>query len=149
MTFPDFLARVRSGVPMRLQNRKAYLRLTNHSLSAVSSRGEKLHLWITGTGKSKNLLRALRQPVTGIGSSLPLEDWWELLSFLKKWEEMRAARDWKPGPTFPGLREIAAFVYLTLVPELWQVWMEEEDGSLSVPLEHYELTAAPDQEYIE
>jgi hypothetical protein len=42
---------------------------------------------------------------------------------------MRTARNWSEEPNFPTFSEIAVFVYLTLIPEHWTIYLEVEGKS--------------------
>lgn len=134
---PELITLIKGGVPVRFRRHSpAYVRLTEISLAVISAKGEHLCLWLAKTGKFKSIMRAL--PPAGSKPYLALSDWLEIVVFLRKWEEMRQMRNWAPGANFPHFTEIAAFCYLTLVPEHWQIYTEE-NGQVLPLFEHEEL----------
>jgi hypothetical protein len=53
---------------------------------------------------------------------------------------MRKVRHWAPNANFPDLTEIATFVYMTLIPEYWTIYLEVEGKPVeeALPLVEHE-----------
>ena len=129
MNCAEFIDILKSGQPIILRRHsKEYVRVSENSLSVVSEAGTHVCLWLAANRKFKRTLRRFSSHIPNFG---------ETSCFLNKWDDMREARNWSPE-NFPGLREIATFVYLTLVPEYWMICLEV--GEEAVPLvQHGEL----------
>jgi hypothetical protein len=134
MNCAEFIDILKSGQPIILRRySKEYVRLSENSLSIVTGTGEHICLWLAANRKFKRILSA----GTVVDFVISKKNLQELVWFLNRWQEMRQARRWSPR-NFPGLHEIAAFVYLTLTPEYWQIYLAI--GEEAVPLvEHGDL----------
>ena len=116
MNCAEFIGIVKSGQPILLRrNSKEYIRLGENSLSVISGNGAHICLWLASNRKFKRILRRFADDIR-------VE---ETTRFLQQWQEIGTARDWTVT-NFPGFQEIAAFVYLTLIPEYWQIYLEVE-----------------------
>lgn len=133
MNVAEFTGIVKSGSPVILRRRSnEYIRLSENGLSVVRDNCH-LTLWLASNRKFKRVLTTLASP----GAMEPFR---ETHRFLEVWKEIREARQWSPH-SFPDLNEIAAFVYLTLIPEYWTIYLERE-GQEPLPLiEHESLHA--------
>ena len=148
MNCAEFSGIIKSGQPILLRRHsKEYLRLATDSLSLVTEKNSHVCLWLAANHKFKRILRAVPQnwdppksdpPKLGTASQTLLDrlrgisgirDLRELIPFLRRWEEMRTARNWSEEPNFPTFSEIAVFVYLTLIPEHWTIYLEVEGKS--------------------
>ena len=108
---------------------KEYFRLTENSLSVIAKDGVHLCLWLAANRRFKCILRSLsleRSHPLAVLEPFRWGEYRETVGFLYRWEEMRRARHWGPKLNFPELSEIAAFVYLTLIPEYWAIYLERE-----------------------
>jgi hypothetical protein len=128
MNCGEFIDILKSGQPILLRRHsKEYIRLSENSLSVTTENGVHLCLWLAASRHFKRIIRSLNlkenhYPAIDLSR---VGRFRETLAFLYRWEEMRTARDWSPH-NFPGLTEIATFVYLTLIPEYWMIYLEVE-----------------------
>jgi len=140
MNCAEFIGILKSGQPIILRrSSKEYLRLSESSLTVVTGKNQHLTLWLAANPKFKRILRAILESPESLPNKaterllyrlrgfLPsIRDFQELVPFLRNWEMMRQARNWSSESNFPNFREIASFVYLTLIPEYWQIYLEVE-----------------------
>ena len=141
MNCAEFMGIVKSPQPILLRRHsKEYLRLASDSLSLITESGSHLCLWLAADRKFKRILRevaenpypprasmAAQRLLDRLRGGLPnIRHFRELVPFLRRWEEMRTARNWSSEKNFPVFSEIAAFVYLTLIPEHWTIYLEVE-----------------------
>ena len=124
MNCAEFIGILKSGQPIILRrSSKEYLRLAENSLSVVTGVGKHFTLWLASNRKFKRILRSSIYLTPGFHTE---SDFLELLPFLRRWEEMAKVRNWSDNANFPYIREIATFVYLTLIPEYWTIYLEVE-----------------------
>jgi hypothetical protein len=136
MNCAEFIEIIKSGQPIIFRRHsREYIRLSSDSLSVISENGTHLCLWLAAIRHFKRILRSLDPSWGAQGVQFR-----ETLGFLYRWEEMREVRRWGPNLNFPALREIATFVYLTLVPEYWTIYLEREGQPLeeALPLIEHE-----------
>jgi hypothetical protein len=128
MNCPEFIDILKSGQPIILRRHsKEYIRLTDNSLSVIAESGMHACLWLAANRKFKRIIRSVSLDNNGKSwkiDTLPLFHFRDITGFLRRWEEMRQVRNWAPTANFPDLTEIAAFVYLTLIPEYWTIYLE-------------------------
>jgi hypothetical protein len=123
MNCAEFIGIVKSGQPILLRRHsKEYVRLGENSLSVVIAHETHICLWLASNRKFKRILRRFADDIRVQ----------ETTRFLQQWQEIGTARDWSVT-NFPGFQEIATFVYLTLIPEYWQIYLEVE-GEEAIPL---------------
>jgi len=114
MNCAEFIDIVKSGQPIVLRRySKEYIRLSENALSVVIAYETHICLWLAANRKFKRILRRF-------GDDIRAE---ETTRFLQQWQEIGTARDWTVS-NFPGFQEIATFVYLTLIPEYWAIYLE-------------------------
>jgi hypothetical protein len=114
MNCAEFIDIVKSGQPIVLRRHsKEYVRLSENALSVVIAYETHICLWLASNRKFKRILRRF-------GDDIRAE---ETTHFLHQWQEIGTARDWTVT-NFPGFQEIATFVYLTLIPEYWAIYLE-------------------------
>ena len=120
MNCAEFIDIVKSGQPVLFRRHsKEYIRLAERSLAIVAEDEKHYVLWIVAERKFQSILRG----------TVPTERYRKVLretvSFLNRWQEMADARDWSRR-NFPSLTEIATFIYMTLIPEYWMIYLEIE-----------------------
>jgi hypothetical protein len=123
MNCAEFIDILKSGQPILLRRHsKEYVWLTENSLSVVAENKVLLCIWLAADFKSKRYL------LNNFDSNWNhrVKSFRETFWFLNRWQEMREARGWSTTINFPGLNEIATFVYLTLIPEYWTIYLEVE-----------------------
>ena len=126
MNCPEFIEILKSGQPIILRRHsREYIRLTENSLSVISKEGVHYCLWLAANRKFKRIICSVSADNNWKIDTLFLGYFREMAWFLKQWQEIREVRGWTLF-YFPGLNEIATFVYLTLIPEYWMIYLEVE-----------------------
>jgi hypothetical protein len=126
MNCPEFIGIVKSGQPIILRRySKEYVRIAENSLSVVTAHETHICLWLASNRKFKRILRRFSEDIR-VG---------ETNYFLRQWQEIGTARAWSSKDNFPGLHEIATFVFMTLIPEYWKIYLEGEEEMVPV-IEH-------------